>query len=362
METENMRVGIFTSARSDFGLLQPIIEAIHKHDSIELVLFVSGTHLSEAYGKTLREIEYPVSHVSEIVMAHDTPSAITKSIGLAIIQYGEVLKEFGPLDCMLLLGDRYETLGMALCCHIYNICIAHIAGGEITVGSLDNGYRNCITCLSHLHFVFADEYGDRVIQMGENPDMVHNIGLLSLVGMDNDVECFPPFRSDIIVVVHPPSPWIDNLLDVLNEYGDSMIFFQSNMDAGGRKIWTKIKEFCAWKPKAIAYENLSRELFLDNLKGVRFIIGNSSAGIYEAPALGTPTINIGDRQKGRLQASSIYNCNGDTEQIRNIVNHLMTFEVCNMDKIPFQKKDSVGIIIEKLLNFKPYQKEFNDVA
>ena len=341
------RIGIFTSARSDYGYLQPLIAKVHAHPFLDLSLFVSGTHYSSDYGHTLSDIQYPITHTSEIVLSHDTASATTKSMGLALIQYSEQIRQ-QPLDVMILLGDRFETLAMAIACYNSYIPIAHISGGETTEGSLDDGYRWAISQFAAIHFVYTDQYGVNVVKRTWN-DNVHNIGLLPLETIPYIPR--PDSPRGYVCIVHPPGQyWIQELLWALPK-AEPVIFIQPNTDAGSRSIWDAIVRYCPNFDNVRLALNMDRDKFLNTLGNTRALIGNSSAGIYEAPWLGTPTINIGDRQKGRLQAKSIINCPGHEMAIRDAIDQITNLPSRSEWELPFVKRPSSDIIIDKLGEF-----------
>ena len=338
---------ILTTTRADYGYLQPVIDKLHVASDINMYLFVSGTHFSREYGISATDIEYPITHISEILMGMDTQSSVSKSFGLAMIQFSEQIIH-QRLDLMVLLGDRYETLAMAVCCHNQGIPVAHISGGEVTEGSLDNGYRNCISQLADLHFVYCDQYAINVIKKTWSRN-VHNIGLLSLETLP-ELEDYTPYGYTVIV--HPPGQfWIHELLRALPK-DEAFTFIHPNMDAGSALIWSEILKYTRDNIfRASARSNMPRSEFIDLLAHSKAIIGNSSCGIYEAPWLGTPTINIGDRQFGRPQASSIINCEGKALDIREAIEGLDHLPPIDTWTLPFGKMKSSKLIFEHIMEY-----------
>lgn len=278
-----MKIALITGSRAEWGLLQPLAKRIHDDPDLNLQLLVTGSHLSHEFGYTVDQIDLPISAKVEIVLSSDTPVGISKSLGLAMISFGEVFDRLQP-DLLVCLGDRYETFAAAIAAHIAGLPIAHIHGGELTTGSLDDAFRHSITKIAHLHFPAAEEYRKRIIQLGEKPEMVFNVGALGCDGLQRR-RVFPKLKQVILAYyggsISGVLPEFANIVEV---YGSHDVHY---IEAGHYSL------------------NLSRDAFLDILSDSDVIVGNSSSGIIEAPALGVPTINIGDRQKGRLMADSI---------------------------------------------------------
>ena len=301
-----MKIGIVTTSRADYGLLEPLIRKVWHDEDVGLCLFVSGSHLSHTHGHTVDNIGFPISEEIEIILSSDTPTGICKSFGLAVIGFGDAF-ERQEIDHCILLGDRYEMLAAGIAAHINRISCSHIHGGELTSGAYDNSFRHSITKMSQLHFVVTETYRKRVIQLGEHPDTVFNVGALGTQGLKRRYE--QPKNGQVIVLYHSetlhPNSIVDfrNLVKAIDDRYELLpIFIKPNADYKSSTVNDIVDEKALYWP---VFLSLHREDFLKRLSNSDAIIGNSSSGIIEAPALGVPTINIGRRQEGRLRASSI---------------------------------------------------------
>lgn len=326
------KICIVTATRAEYGLLKPLMDLIKQCEYLHLQTIVTGTHLSPEFGLTYKQIESDGFHIDEkveILLSSDTATSIVKTMALALNGMSDVLPRLSP-DLLVVLGDRYEMLAIVSAATIFKIPIAHLHGGEVTDGAYDNSIRHAITKLSHLHFTSTNEYRNRVIQMGENPEQVFNVGA---IGLDNIEKLKLQSRQELEnelnikflknnyqVTFHPETlsslnarEQFQHLLKAIDEQQDSyFIFTKSNADTDGRIINEMIDDYVAKNPnKSIAFTSLGSLRFLSLIKECTAIIGNSSAGILEAPSLSTATINIGERQKGRIQADSVINveCN-----------------------------------------------------
>ena len=316
-----MKIAVLTTSRADYGLLERLIERIYDDSGAKLCLMVSGSHVCPEFGLTLKEIKFPISERIEILLSSDTSTAVSKAIGLGCISFSEALERRKP-DWMVLLGDRFETFAMATVAHVMRVPIAHISGGEVTRAASDDGFRHSISKMAYLHFTYAEEYRKRVIQLGEHPERVFNVGGLSLEGIDKHI--FTGKRKGYLISIHPETLqhqiWRNGFMAVLLAHlahkKEPMYFCKSNGDEGSRVINRKIVDFVGEDNVNRKLLNLKRDSFLNLLARVKCIIGNSSAGIYEAPPLGTPIINIGNRQDGRLKASSIIDCAATSEGLK----------------------------------------------
>lgn len=321
------KISILTATRAEYGLLKPIISRFLKNAEFEINIVVTGAHLSPEFGLTYKEIEsdgYKVNKKIEMLLSADSSVAISKSMGLAMISFAEYFEEFKP-DLLIVLGDRYETLAVAIAAMNQRIPIAHLYGGETTEGALDESIRHAITKLSYLHFTSTEEYRKRVIQLGEDPKRVFRVGAVGIENILNqpllskrnlaDSIQFSLNKTYAVVTFHPVTleenqslEQIKELLKVCENNQDiNFLITKANADAGGRIINEKIDEYVEKHTNAIAFTSLGLERYLSALKHCDFVIGNSSSGLLEAPSFGIPTINIGDRQKGRLQAESVIN-------------------------------------------------------
>ncbi|AII13918.1 UDP-N-acetylglucosamine 2-epimerase [Campylobacter iguaniorum] len=337
---------VVTGTRAEYGLLYWLIKGIEKSDDLELQLIVTGAHLEECFGYTYKEIEKDFPNFDKIPLdlKNDDESSICHSMGLATQRFGDKLKTLKP-DILVVLGDRYEMLSTAIAGMIYGIPIAHIHGGEKTEGAFDEAIRHSITKMSHLHFVATDEYARRVIQLGEEPSRVYNVGgmgienikrlnLLSKDEFEKSIN-FKLNQKNILVTFHPVTlekesakEQFSELLNALDELNDTnIIFTKANADTGGKIINEMIDEYVAKNSnKSISFASLGQLRYLSALKYVDMVVGNSSSGLSEAPSFKIATINIGDRQKGRIKASSVIDCEPYKLSIQNAIKQAYTKE------------------------------------
>lgn len=290
---------------SEWGLLEPLYAELKKRYGIMVNLAVTGAHLNSEHGMTVDVIEksYIINHKVESLLGTYTENGTCLSIGLGISGFSRLFaREW--FDLVILLGDRFEIFAAAITAYIHRIPIAHLHGGELTIGSIDDGFRHSITKMSALHFVAAEEYHNRVIQLGEQPDTVFNVGALGTQGL----KLYTGERKGVIVIYHPvENEAMSDLLTALGEVkGEDTYYITPNADAGRYEATKGL--LVVTDGRCTSYTSYPRPQFIELLSKARFIIGNSSAGIIEAPALGTPTINIGRRQEGRLRASSVLDC------------------------------------------------------
>lgn len=327
-------ISIFTSTRADYGLLKPLIDELIKESSLDIKIVVTGSHLSREFGNTYKEIEndgFTIDEKIDILVYGDNPTSISKSMGLALISFSDYFKRIKP-DLLVVLGDRYETLAVVIAAANQGIPIAHLYGGESTEGAIDEAIRHSITKFSHIHFTSTETFRNRVIQLGEQADTVFNVGAL---GIDNIVKETLYNRSELeaklnlkadkkyaLITYHPVTldnnnkEQIMNLLNALEEFPELLLIFtKANADKGGNEINHIINEFVGEHSNAYLYDSLGRKLYLSTMKHAALIIGNSSSGIIEAPSFKVPTVNIGDRQKGRIFADSVINSTTQKEDI-----------------------------------------------
>lgn len=338
-----MKICIATGTRAEYGLLKPLIEKISVDDDFRLQLLVTGAHLSPEFGLTYKQIEadgYSIDAKVEMLLSSDTAEGITKSMGLGMIGYADAFKRLNP-DLLVILGDRYEMLAVASSALIFRIPIAHIHGGELTEGAYDDAIRHAITKMSALHFTSTEAYRQRVIQLGEQPEYVFNVGA---IGLDNfrslkllskseiEEELQIKFnRYNFLIGFHPETlsessveEQFNELLEAINIQGESFfIFTKANADTNGRIINQMMEAYVQARPeKSALFASLGTLRYLSVMKQVTAVIGNSSSGILEAPSAQTPTINIGERQKGRIQANSIINCRANKEDISRVIDEV----------------------------------------
>lgn len=336
-----IKLCVVTGTRAEFGLIKPLIDKINNDKELELQLVVTGAHLSPEFGLTFREIEkesYAITEKVEILLSSDTSVGITKSMGLALIGFGEVFERLEP-DFIIIPGDRYEMLSVSIAAVISNIPVIHLNGGETTEGAVDEYIRHSITKQSFLHFTSANENQKRVIQLGEHPDRVFNVGSLGVEVIKNTKmlsrsELEESIKFDLskpytLCTFHPTT--LENatakeqFLELLKAFAvvkdNNIIFTKANADKDGRIINRLIDQFVKENPdRAISFTSLGQIRYLSAMKHCDFVIGNSSSGITEAPSFKVPTINIGDRQRGRVQAKSIVNCAPKCEEIIKAMN------------------------------------------
>lgn len=323
------KICVFTGTRADYGLLKPLMEEIEQDSELQLQLLVSGMHLANEFGNTYRLVEVDGFSIDEkIATLDDEDSAVgtCKSISRGITGYAEAFTRLQP-ELLVLLGDRSEAFAAATAALICQIPIAHLHGGETTQGAYDEAFRHSISKMSQLHFVSTEVYRQRVIQLGEVPVSVHNVGAIGLEYLDKEnfldrkkLEESINFRfgeKNVLVTFHPVTleqgsavEQFKQLLAALNQLnGSKIIFTKANADPEGRTINRMIDQYVATHPqKTIAFTSMGHLRYLSCLRIVDLVIGNSSSGILEAPSFGVPTVNIGDRQKGRIKAASIIDC------------------------------------------------------
>jgi UDP-hydrolysing UDP-N-acetyl-D-glucosamine 2-epimerase len=320
------RICVVTGSRADYGLLCGLLREISRDSALELQLVVTGSHLAPQLGLTYRQIEadgYTISDRVDMRLDIDTSAGITRSTGLAVMGFGDVFERNKP-DLLVLLGDRYEILAAAQAALLARVPIAHIHGGEVSEGAFDESIRHAVTKMAHWHFVAAEPYRKRVVQLGEPPETVFCFGAPGL-DLLNELKWMgrPDLESDFGIALNPPlflityhpvtlsdaSPAVvmHEILAALEDFPcGSMIFTYPNADTGGKALIDCIDDFVARHPTcARARASLGQRRYLSLMRHADVILGNSSSGLIEAPALGRATVNIGDRQKGRLKATSV---------------------------------------------------------
>jgi UDP-N-acetylglucosamine 2-epimerase (non-hydrolysing)/GDP/UDP-N,N'-diacetylbacillosamine 2-epimerase (hydrolysing) len=331
---------VVTGSRADYGLLRPLLTRVQKDNELTLSLMVTGSHLSYLAGQTYLEIEqdgFYINNKIEMNLASDTAVGICKSMGLALISFAEAYDQNKP-DMIVLLGDRYEIFAAATAAMISKIPIAHIHGGELTFGAYDDSIRHAITKMSTLHFTSTNEYRQRVIQMGEPPDLVHYVGALGIEAMNDRTLLTKKELEEIfqlsfdqplaLVTFHPitldntpPAQQLHPLLKALDSFDQIMLIFtKANADEGGLTINQMIDSYVEKNQnRARVYPSLGSLVYLSILRYCFVVIGNSSSGIIEAPTFGVPTVDIGDRQKGRIKPSSVISCSDSELEIMEAI-------------------------------------------
>lgn len=382
------KICIVTGSRAEWGLLSGLARKIADDPELELQIIATNMHLSPEFGLTYKEIErqgFRINRKVEMLLSSDTANATGKSVGLATIGFSDAYEELAP-DILLVLGDRYEILAAVTAALFYKIPVAHLHGGEVTEGAYDDAIRHAITKMSHLHFTSTAEYRQRVIQLGEQPERVFHVGA---IGIDNirhitlldkkileeQLE-FSLDKKPVLVTYHPETldtvsveEQFRDLLEVLTEQEDIRIIFTlPNSDTGGRIIIRMIEEFVSChKQRAKAYTSLGQLRYLSALQFVSAVIGNSSSGILEVPSFGKPTLDIGNRQKGRLAADSVVHCGMSKAEISEGLNRILSDAFAKQaacTQNPYEKKDSVLEILKVLKNYplnSIVQKTFYDI-
>ncbi len=345
------KICVITGTRADYGLFYPILKKIQSSKDLELRLIVSTMHLSSEFGLTVEQIEkdgFKIDAKIENLLSSDTKSAIAKSTGLATILLSDAFTRLDP-DVVLILGDRYETLANATTAMLMNIPIAHIHGGEITEGAVDEQIRHAITKMSYLHFTSTNEYRKRVIQMGENPERVFNSGAPGIDNIVNfDFLSKEELEEDLawnfgdksaLFTYHPVTlsdgdvyEDIEKIFSALSKSDLNILFSYANADENGRIINQKIEKFCqANLSKYKVVKSLGQLRYLSAMKYADLLIGNTSSGIIEAASFQKAVVNIGDRQKGRLQSGNVIDC--DIDSISSVIFKALTSDFKHIHNI-----------------------------
>ncbi|HZG87398.1 UDP-N-acetylglucosamine 2-epimerase [Paenibacillus sp.] len=330
------KICIITGTRAEYGLLFKLMSEVQSDSDLELQIIATGMHLSPEFGLTYRLIEqdgFRIDEKVEMLMSSDSPVGIAKSIGLGTIGFADAFQRLAP-DVIVMLGDRYEILAAAQAAMTARIPIAHIHGGELTEGLIDEAIRHSVTKMAHLHFTSAEPYRRRVIQLGEHPSRVYNVGAPGLdyirdaelmtrtelereLGMALDGRLFLVTYHPVTLAGADQTHALEQLLQALDHFPEARIVFtKSNSDTHGRVINERLERYAADRSeRAKVFTNLGQRRYLSVLKAADAVIGNSSSGIIEAPFLKTPTVNIGERQSGRLRAPSVLDAADDANEI-----------------------------------------------
>lgn len=322
------KICVITGTRAEYGLLQWVMQGIKNDPDLVLQVVATGMHLSPEFGLTFQQIEkdgFQIDRKIEMLVGSDTPVAIAKSIGLGLIGFGPALSELQP-DLIVVLGDRFEIFAAVTAALVARIPVAHLHGGELTEGAFDEALRHSITKMSHLHFVAANEYRQRVIQLGEQPERVFLVGglgvdsikrkpLLDRAALEESLD-FSLGQKSLLITFHPTTlekftaaNQMAELLASLGALQDTqLIFTLPNADTDGRALIQMVENFVKSHPNTRLYSSLGQLRYLSCIAQVDGVVGNSSSGLAEVPSFKKGTINIGDRQRGRLQAASVINC------------------------------------------------------
>ncbi|HTE46551.1 MAG TPA: UDP-N-acetylglucosamine 2-epimerase [Gemmatimonadaceae bacterium] len=338
------KICIVTGTRAEYGLLRWVMDGISKRNGLELQIVATGMHLSPEFGLTYRDIEsdgFRIDRKVEMLLSSDTPVGLAKSMGLGLVGFGDVFEQLGP-DIVVVLGDRFEIFAAAAAAMVARVPIAHLHGGEATEGLIDEPIRHAVTKMAHIHFVAAEEYRRRVIQLGEQPDRVFLVGGLGVDGIKRlplfdrpALEESLDFRlgaRNLLVTFHPltlerstSERQMEELLAALDELQDThLIFTMPNADTDGRVLFDLIRRFVADHDNARAFASLGQLRYLSCVGHVDAVVGNSSSGLAEVPSFGKATVNIGDRQRGRLKAESVIDCPPERTAIRAAIAQVYT--------------------------------------
>lgn len=364
------KVLFFTSTRADYGILSRLIAQFRSDSHYQTEILATGTHLSKKYGETYIEIEadgYPIKFKEDIGLNADADLDVAQSAGLAVQQYAKVLNAYKP-DLCFVLGDRFEALSFAFACQLMRAPLAHLHGGEITEGAIDDSFRHCITKIAAMHFTSAEVHKNRVLQLGEEPKLVFNVGAL---GVDNIIHLkkwsqdelennlnfkfkkytflttFHPETISDLSAVEQVKAFLQGVAEFIKTQPDSLfVFTMPNADPGNDVIFKELHNFIKANPKhAVGYDSLGHLRYLSLMSLVTGVAGNSSSGLIEAPALQVPTVNVGDRQKGRLRGNSVIDVPLVPEAIAAALNKAIAFKqaktVCES---PYGKGDTAVAI------------------
>lgn len=335
-------VGVISTSRADFGIYLPILRRLRDDRDFQLRLYVTGAHLVAEFGATIKWIEEEHFEIAEqipILLATDDAQSTVKAMALAMLAFSQVFAQSKP-DILLVLGDRFEMFASALAAVPFKIPIAHIHGGELTFGAMDDCFRHCLTKISHLHFVATEQYAKRVIQMGEDPERVIVSGAPSIDYLRS--ECLPDqpeierligislTPAPILITYHPatleslsPEHQIREVLAALPNGDRPIVFTAPNADPGGRAVTAMIQDFIRYHPNAIIVNNLGTRYYFGMMRLACVMVGNSSSGLIEAPSFRLPVVNIGSRQDGRVRAANVIDVRCDARAITDGINRAM---------------------------------------
>lgn len=381
-------ISVITATRAEYGLLYPLIVELKKNEDFDVRLVVTGAHLSPFQGNTNKQIENDGVEIDEkisILMASDDEASISKTMGVAMMSFADYFKNLKP-DMAVILGDRYEMLSIAIAAFNANIKIAHIHGGEKTAGAKDDSIRHAITKISDIHFASTEQYRKRIIQLGENPNTVFNVGSLGVENIKK-IKLFDKKENAknlkisedenyALATYHPVTTeineaknQIETLINAISKIKDTkFIFTKANADTGGNLINEMLEEAVKKYENILLYDSLGTKGYLSAVKYSRFVIGNSSSAIIEVPSLKVPTINIGTRQAGRTRAVTVIDIDMDEKEIIKAIDKAKSEEFLAFKKDlknPYEKDGTSENISKKIAEFleedKTHIKEFNDI-
>lgn len=384
----SIRIAVITGSRAEYGLLHPLLAAFERSPECDAFVIATGSHLSERFGMTVREIEadgFRIGARVELPLADDTELGVARAAGAAVSGIAAALAADVP-DVAVILGDRYEALAAATAAVLMHIPIAHLHGGELTEGAVDDSIRHAITKLATLHFTSTEEYRHRVVQMGEQPDSVFTVGAL---GVDNAIKtelltpaqlaeqigfgfAFPTALVTFHPVTHAADSGVAQIDALLGAFDDApelrVVFTLPNADAGNAAVRERIDMWVAHNAhRSVAFASLGRVRYLSALAACDVVVGNSSSGIIEAPSFGKPTVDIGERQQGRIRAESVRHCEPEREAISVAIGVALTPEVrdaATHAANPYGDGHTAGRIVSVILSKTPglsTRKRFHDV-
>ncbi len=384
---KKLKIAVITSTRAEYGLLKPLMDLINSDAGCELCLYVTGTHLEKKFGYTLKDIladKFVIKEKIKFPFPQNSLINMAKTMGHCVVAFTKVLTRDKP-DVLVILGDRFEAFAVATSAYISRIPIAHIHGGETTAGAMDEAFRHSITKMASLQLTATSEYRHRVIQLGENPKRVFNVGApgvdtIKSVMKYNKAELskrvgFSYDEPTALVNFHPatlesesPLSQIDNLLNALSSFPKlNLLFTAANADQGGQEINERIAQFVSKRPNAKLVQSLGTVNFLNSLRHVSFMIGNSSSGIIEMPYFKKPTIDIGNRQRGRMAAMSVIHCECAANDIRLAIEKALSpsfIKKIKNVKSPYGNRNTAKKILDLLKKEVPqlqYIKDFYDL-
>lgn len=367
------RICVVTGSRAEYGLLYWVLHDLRADAGVQLQLVATGMHLAPEHGLTVQQIEadgFTVDRRVEMLLAGNTPGAVAKSVGLGVIGMSDALEALRP-DVVVVLGDRFEILAVAQACLLHKVPLAHIAGGDVTEGAIDESIRHAITKMAQVHFVTHETAAQRVRQMGEDPRRVHVVGspgldhlrrgaLLDRAALERELGA-PLGLRNLLVTFHPVTLAADDglsefdaLLGALDDVRDdtTVWFTRPNADAGGHAMSARLDAWAALRPRVRVHTSLGQQRYLSLMAQVDAVVGNSSSGLYEAPSLGVATVNIGDRQRGRLAATSVLHCVPVRAAIAAAIERACTLD-CRNTLNPYGDGRSAGRIVAALRALPP---------
>lgn len=378
------RICVVTGSRADYGLLYFLMKEIQLDPNFELTVAVTGMHLSPEFGMTSQQIEddgFPIGVQIETLLSSDTSVGVAKATGLGVLGFADALRSLQP-DLVVVLGDRFEIFAAAQAALFLRIPLAHIGGGDVTVGAFDEAMRHCITKMSHLHFTTNEDAARRLARMGEDPQRIFNVGSPGLdylhrsalpdrTILEHELD-FQFRKRNFLVTFHPvtldsasSTDQLNALFTALDDYASDtgVIFTLPNADTEGRALIELIRAYAAERENCRVYTSLGQRRYLGTLALADLVIGNSSSGLYEAPSLSTPTVNIGRRQEGRLRAESVFDCAPQAGDIKLAIEKGLLFGRKPVSN-PYKRGDCAQLMMEAIRSVEDFPalilKRFND--